>query len=67
MTHEFSSHAHPAFGIKDLVITGGDVMELLHIPPGPLVGEILNYLFQEVLADPDLNQPQHLKELIKQY
>lgn len=36
------------FAIRDLKISGTDVMEILGIPPGPKVGEILNMLFTEV-------------------
>ena len=54
------------FSITDLKINGKDIMELLNIPPGPKVGEILNKLFQEVLADADKNNQDYLFERIKQ-
>lgn len=37
------------FSIKDLKISGRDVMEELNIPAGPKVGEILEKLFNEVV------------------
>lgn len=36
------------FKVTDLKINGKDVMELLNIPPGPKVGEILEDIFKEV-------------------
>jgi tRNA nucleotidyltransferase/poly(A) polymerase len=36
------------FSIKDLKISGQDVMEILQIPPSPKVGEVLNIIFSEV-------------------
>lgn len=36
------------FSIRDLKISGTDVMEKLNLKPGPGVGEILNKLFKEV-------------------
>jgi len=37
------------FSIKDLKINGKDVMEILKIPSGPKVGEILEKIFNEVV------------------
>ncbi len=36
------------FSVTDLKINGKDVMEILNIPSGPKVGEILNQIFKEV-------------------
>jgi len=36
------------FSVTDLKINGRDVMEILGIPPGPKVGEILSQIFKEV-------------------
>jgi tRNA nucleotidyltransferase (CCA-adding enzyme) len=41
--------------VKDLVINGYDLMEI-GVPKGKLIGEILNYLLDEVLSDEGLNQ-----------
>lgn len=45
-----------AFGLKDLAVNGNDIMQATGIRPGPLVGEILNALLEEVLDDPRLNE-----------
>jgi len=37
------------FTVHDLKIKGNDVMEIMEIPPGPKVGEILQKLFDEVV------------------
>jgi len=39
------------FSVKDLKVNGHDVMKTLNISPGPLVGKILNQLFEEVAED----------------
>lgn len=38
------------FSIKDLKINGNDVMQILNLKPGPKVGEILEKLFEKVVA-----------------
>lgn len=51
-------------GIEDLAIDGRDIMELLAIEPGPLVGEILNKLLVRVLENPKLNNVVSLEQLV---
>jgi len=46
--------------VKDLKVDGNDVMKVLHIKPGPKVGEILNKLFEEILEDPSKNEKEYL-------
>lgn len=48
------------FSITDLKVNGKDVMEVLNIPPGPKVGEVLNKLFEEVLKDSEKNNREDL-------
>lgn len=57
--------ATAAFSIKELAITGNDVMEVLNIKPGKQVGETLKRLFEMVVDDPTLNCRDKLIELIK--
>lgn len=52
--------------VSDLKVNGRDVMEILDIPPGPKVGEILNKLFDEISEDPTKNNREFLIEEIKQ-
>jgi poly(A) polymerase/tRNA nucleotidyltransferase (CCA-adding enzyme) len=56
-----------AFSLKDLKVDGYDVMRIKNIPPSPLVGKILNYLFEIVLEDPQKNQRDILLKLIEEY
>jgi putative nucleotidyltransferase with HDIG domain len=44
-----------ALSVKDLAIGGQDVMEVLQISPGKLVGQVLAKLLDAVLDEPDLN------------
>lgn len=46
--------------LKDLKVTGADVMETLDIPPSKKVGEILNQLFEEVIDDSSKNDREYL-------
>ncbi len=51
---------------KMLKIKGDTVMELLHIPPGPKVGQLLSVLLEEVLDDPILNTEEYLHARVKE-
>ncbi len=50
----------PPFGLKDLEVKGNDIMDTFKIPPSPLVGQVLNYLLELVLDNPELNQKDRL-------
>lgn len=54
----------PALRIKDMAISGRDVMALLDLPPGPAVGKALRDLFHLVLEDPSLNTRDRLLEIV---
>ena len=43
------------FGLKDLVISGNDIMDAFNIQQGPLVGEVLDDLLEMVLDNPSAN------------
>lgn len=45
-----------------LAINGNDIMTQLAIPPGPVVGQIMNQLLEEVLDEPKRNNPEYLAE-----
>ena len=57
--------AENALHVRDLKVGGNAIMQLLNIPPGPKVGQILNALLEKVLDDPTLNERAKLIELIK--
>ncbi len=56
-----------ALKVTDLNIDGSDLMQAFDLKPGPIIGEILNYLLEQVLDDPDLNQKEKLLELSGNY
>jgi tRNA nucleotidyltransferase (CCA-adding enzyme) len=53
-----------ALKVGDLAITGADVMRILAIPPGRIVGEVLRALLERVLDDASLNTPERLAALV---
>lgn len=46
--------------VADLKIDGFDVMKVLNSKPGPVIGKVLNFLFEEVLEDPCKNNREYL-------
>ena len=56
-----------ALTVKDLAINGDDIMENLNIPPGKQVGEIIKYLLDRVIDEPNLNEKEILIKLAKKY
>jgi tRNA nucleotidyltransferase/poly(A) polymerase len=57
---------HVPFQIKDLVISGTDVMQELGIRPGPEVGSVLKQLFEEVDEGKLQNEKEVLIERLKE-
>lgn len=60
-----------ALTVRDLAVSGHDVMAVTGLPPGPAVGSILRGLLERVLEDPTLNERETLlalaAELAKDY
>lgn len=52
--------------VHDLKVNGLDVMEILHIKPGPKVGQILSKLFAEISEDPSKNDREYLLKRVKE-
>lgn len=52
--------------INDMVVNGRDVMEVLKVTPGPIIGKVLKKLFEEVLEDTSKNNRDYLLERIVQ-
>ncbi|KKT38798.1 MAG: Polynucleotide adenylyltransferase/metal dependent phosphohydrolase [Candidatus Collierbacteria bacterium GW2011_GWF1_44_12] len=46
--------------VKDMAVNGKDVMEVLGVPPGPVIGKTLNALFEEVIEDTSKNNRDYL-------
>jgi tRNA nucleotidyltransferase (CCA-adding enzyme) len=55
--------AGDALTVADLSTTGGDLMRILGIPPGRIIGRLLDALLERVLEDPSLDTPERLAEL----
>lgn len=51
--------------MKDLAVTGEDVMRVTGIKPGPRVGEMLEKAFLEVLGNPSMNDRKILMDFIR--
>jgi tRNA nucleotidyltransferase (CCA-adding enzyme) len=56
--------ADAALKVTDLQIDGREVMRLLGVPGGRVVGKVLEGLLERVLDDPGLNTPEHLRALV---
>ncbi|MBU0992127.1 MAG: CCA tRNA nucleotidyltransferase [Proteobacteria bacterium] len=59
------SHEKGVFQTGDLNVSGNDVMEILGLPQGRKVGQILEALLKKVLDDPSLNTREKLVQMIK--
>ncbi len=55
------------FDINDLKVDGNDIMQILNLPPGPRIGEILKKLFNEVADDAKKNDRDYLLKRIKEF
>lgn len=56
--------AGQALTLRQLALNGRDVMDLLGVGSGPVVGEALRFLLERVLDQPSLNQRQVLERLL---
>ena len=56
-----------AFKIKDLNINGNDIKKNIKLNEGPIIGDILNFLLELVLDNPELNEKDILIEKAKKY
>ncbi len=55
------------YGLKDLMISGDDIMARLSLKPGLQIGIILDFLLESVLEDPDLNNPDSLLKIAENF
>jgi hypothetical protein len=49
-----------ALSLKDLAVTGNQLIDVLKISPGPVVGRVLRALLDEVLEAPERNERERL-------
>ncbi len=54
------------FSVKDLRISGRDIMEILGVEPGPVVGDVLHRLLEEVIKSPEKNNTADLRALVRE-
>ncbi len=57
----------PPLTASDLALNGYDVMKLFDLKPGPTVGEIIDYLLECVLDNPENNTHEILRSLATEY
>ena len=58
---------HSALSLKQLAIDGHALMQAFRLKPGPIIGQILQHLLEEVLLDPSLNEYTTLRQLAQSY
>jgi tRNA nucleotidyltransferase (CCA-adding enzyme) len=58
-----SQNANAARTVKDLAISGGDLIKAGIVKPGPEMGSILQQLLATVITQPDMNTPERLMAL----
>ena len=56
----------PVNQFTDLKVNGNDIMEATGLKPGKEIGELLKYLLECVLDDPELNDKDQLIQLVKE-
>jgi len=56
---------HQPFEVTDLEIDGNDLIKSLGLKPGPVIGEVLQQLFEQVLENPEKNTKEFLLEEAK--
>jgi hypothetical protein len=57
----------PPFSVTDLAVDGHDIMGRFGLQPGPRVGQVLEYLLEQVLDEPECNDRQTLLALAEQF
>jgi hypothetical protein len=57
--------AAPTFSVKDLTLSGKDLIQM-GFKPGPIFTEILNWLLEQVMADKSLNVKETLAKLVEE-
>lgn len=56
-----------AHSLRDLKVSGKDIMENLDVPAGPNVGKVIKYLFDVVEDSPDVNTRDQLLDLAAKF
>ncbi|WP_288222498.1 CCA tRNA nucleotidyltransferase [uncultured Clostridium sp.] len=64
LVNEIIKNKEPLF-VKDLAITGENLISEFNLTPGKIIGDILNFLLDKVLENPELNSKEELLKLAK--
>jgi poly(A) polymerase/tRNA nucleotidyltransferase (CCA-adding enzyme) len=56
-----------AITVRDLAVDGHDIMRELGLKPGPIIGEVLGHLLEEILDDPAKNEHETLMSIAAGY
>lgn len=67
MKQRMIEQLHQPMEVRDLAIDGNVLMSELKVKPGPVLGKVLNYLFELVMENPELNDKAKLLELAKEF
>jgi tRNA nucleotidyltransferase (CCA-adding enzyme) len=59
--------AGDALSVRDLAVDGHDLMRELGLPPGPQLGQVLEHLLEQVLAEPARNDRDALLALARAF
>ena len=66
MQRRIGEQFYEPLSLKDLKISGDEIMKMLDIKPGRKIGEILNTLFEEIIEDSSLNNKEYLTKRVKE-
>lgn len=67
MKERMQEQLHQPMDLRDLAINGSDLINELELNPGPIIGKILNHLFEQVLENPELNEQKKLLSLAREF
>ena len=63
---EILKDEHSDYQIKDLAVTGQDIIDQLGFFPGPRIGQLLERLLEIVIENPELNNKAQLLDIVKE-
>ena len=67
LADRFAAAARAPVSAGELALKGPDVMRILGVAPGPVVGQAIRQLLERVLEDPALNTPGELERLLRDH
>lgn len=67
MKQRMIDQLHQPMDARDLALNGHDLMTELQLKPGPILGEIITFLLECVLENPELNTKEELLKLAQRY